>query len=77
MITFIDHFVRDRFPSNPALFASYAIQGKPPIRWIVDGLEVIESDTIDQYIKSTRESWVPFYQMDKKIFLIYQMIATK
>jgi ADP-ribosylglycohydrolase len=51
------------------LFASYAIQGKPPIRWCVDGLEVLESNTIDEYIKSTRESWLPFYQRDKKIFV--------
>jgi ADP-ribosylglycohydrolase len=51
------------------LFASYAVQGKPPIRWCVDGLDVLESETIDKYIESTRESWIPFYQRDKKIFV--------
>jgi len=51
------------------LFASYAVQGKPPIRWCVDGLDVLESETIDKYIESTRESWIPFYQRDKKIFI--------
>lgn len=51
------------------LFASYALQGKIPIRWWVDVLEVLESKTIDNYIQRTRESWLPFYLRDKKIFL--------
>lgn len=51
------------------LFASYAVQGKAPIRWCVDAMEVLESKTIDEYIGSTRESWLPFYTRDKKIFV--------
>lgn len=51
------------------LFVSYAIQGKSPIRWCVDALEVIESKIIDEYIGSKHESWLPFYLRDKKIFI--------
>ena len=51
------------------LFSSYALQGKLPIRWCVDAMEVLESSTIDNYIKSTREAWEPYYLRDKKIFV--------
>ena len=52
-----------------ALFASYAVAGIEPVRWCVDAMEVLESDIIDNYIKSKKESYEIFYIRDKKIFI--------
>jgi len=52
-----------------ALFASYAINGVDPVRWCVDAIEVLESEIIDNYIKTKKESFDAFYLRDKKIFI--------
>ena len=52
-----------------ALFASYAVAGIEPVRWCVDAIEVLESDIIDNYIKTKKESFETFYIRDKKIFI--------
>ena len=52
-----------------ALFASYAVAGIDPVRWCVDAMEVLESDIIDNYIKSKRDTFETFYMRDKKIFI--------
>ena len=52
-----------------ALFASYAVAGIEPVRWCVDAMEVLESDIIDNYIKTKKETYETFYMRDKKIFI--------
>ena len=52
-----------------ALFASYAVAGIDPVRWCVDAMEVLESDIIDNYIKTKRDTFETFYMRDKKIFI--------
>jgi ADP-ribosylarginine hydrolase len=52
-----------------ALFASYAFRNIEPNRWCVNMLETLESTIIDEYIKTSRESFYPFYERDKKIFI--------
>lgn len=52
-----------------ALFASYAVAGIDPVRWCVDAMEVLESDIIDNYIKTKKETYETFYMRDKKIFI--------
>ena len=52
-----------------ALFASYAVAGIEPVRWCVDAMEVLESDIIDNYIKTKKDTYETFYMRDKKIFI--------
>ena len=52
-----------------ALFASYAVAEIEPVRWCVEAMEVLESDIIDNYIKTKKESFESFYLRDKKIFI--------
>ena len=52
-----------------ALFASFAMNSVNPNRWCADLLEIIDSEIIDNYIKTSRESTFPFYIRDKKIFI--------
>ena len=52
-----------------ALFASYAVSGIEPVRWCVEAMEVLESDIIDNYIKTKKETYETFYMRDKKIFI--------
>ena len=52
-----------------ALFASYAVAGIEPVRWCVEAMEVLESDIIDNYIKTKKEAYETFYMRDKKIFI--------
>lgn len=52
-----------------ALFTSFAYQNINPSRWCFDMLEILDSEIIDNYIKTARESSFAFYARDKKIFI--------
>ena len=52
-----------------ALFTSYAMQNIVPSRWCFDMLELLETDIIDNYIKTHKEMFYPFYIRDKKIYI--------
>lgn len=52
-----------------ALMTSFAMQGIEPNRWCSDMLEIIDSDIIDNYMRTHYETRLSFYQRDKKIFI--------
>lgn len=52
-----------------ALFASYAMQQIPIIRWPMLMVELLESDVIDNYINVNKNHIMSFYKRDKQIFI--------
>lgn len=52
-----------------ALMTAFAMRGIEPKRWCSDMLEILESDIIDNYMRTHYESRLSFYHRDKKIFL--------